>query len=345
MEAAGPRWITHHHYQRERKIEEYIRGNRVVLITTIRHPADTLISMYHHITRFQFADADRDELRRMMREDFAREGIIPDRVGAPFYADIACSIGWARSGMARVVRYEDLRTDTFRVVKKLTDEIRPVSRERIERAISACELDLMRRLAGKFGGFFRRGGIGEWRKLLPGDVVEMFRTVDPYPAQCAELGYRMDAGDVFTSREVPERRRHPFSNRERFENGVRIPAIAKKCFFVAFPGGGPVAFYRWLQAAAPVAGEAPFERLRVSNLALFLYEERADVRAAFPDLRGGDRVRFLEWFVEYGRREYELPDELVEPARRELAGFVTGRLRGIGECLGATPVAAARSVG
>ena len=43
--------------------------------------------------------------------------------------------------------------------------------ERLEAAIQMSEMRQMRALAQQFGGFFRTGEIGGWRKLLPPDVI------------------------------------------------------------------------------------------------------------------------------------------------------------------------------
>ncbi len=63
---AGPRWITHHHYPPSKALLDWINDNSIFLITTIRHPADTLISLYHHIHKFQKDSVDPGVLRKML---------------------------------------------------------------------------------------------------------------------------------------------------------------------------------------------------------------------------------------------------------------------------------------
>ncbi len=58
---------------------------------------------------------------------------------------------------------------------------------------------------------------------------------------------------------------------------------------------------------------------RFSRLGLILHRLRSDLQASFPDPVGADRVRFAVWFVTSGRREYDLPWELVGPVWRTLS--------------------------
>ena len=47
--ALGERWIMHQHYAPEPVLLDWPKQNGVVLITTIRHPGDVLLSLYHHV--------------------------------------------------------------------------------------------------------------------------------------------------------------------------------------------------------------------------------------------------------------------------------------------------------
>ena len=56
----------------------------------------------------------------------------------------------------------------------------------------------------------------------------------------------------------------------------------------------------------------------VNRACLYLWQERPDVHSTFPDLRGGDLHRFLEWYVNWGAEAAGLHDAFVEPVRRHL---------------------------
>ena len=58
-------------------------------------------------------------------------------------------------------------------------------------------------------------------------------------------------------------------------------------------------------------------KLHLSRLAKAIYVARPDVQAAFPDPSGRDGVRFLLWFLTYGRAEYRLEQELLGPLRQQ----------------------------
>ena len=63
-------------------------------------------------------------------------------------------------------------------------------------------------------------------------------------------------------------------------------------------------------------------RLRLSRLALAIYQSRPDVQRFFPDPCGRDSVRFLLWFLTYGAHEYRLAEVLLSPLKRQWNGVV-----------------------
>jgi glycosyltransferase involved in cell wall biosynthesis/SAM-dependent methyltransferase len=58
----------------------------------------------------------------------------------------------------------------------------------------------------------------------------------------------------------------------------------------------------------------PIRSRRLSRYLAALYDERADLRVAFPDASGADRARFLEWARETASRREEVRPELVDLA-------------------------------
>ncbi|MBC8078375.1 MAG: methyltransferase domain-containing protein [Chloroflexales bacterium] len=108
---------------------------------------------------------------------------------------------------------------------------------------------------------------------------------------------------------------------DRFHNGVAIPDVARRLYAALGAGqnafGDPFApdsstsFFAWLQQPAdlPADPAAPISRLWHG-----IYQQRADLQAAFPDLGGADRHAFLTWAATRGAHEYALPDILCAAA-------------------------------
>jgi hypothetical protein len=47
--AWGPRWVAHQHLWPSTELLDWLREERVTIITTVRHPADILVSLYHYV--------------------------------------------------------------------------------------------------------------------------------------------------------------------------------------------------------------------------------------------------------------------------------------------------------
>ncbi|MGA8296512.1 MAG: glycosyltransferase [Acidimicrobiales bacterium] len=70
------------------------------------------------------------------------------------------------------------------------------------------------------------------------------------------------------------------------------------------------AFYRWLASVEPANDRAP-------NTARFfygIYQARADLRAAFPELSLADASGFRDWARDWAHHEYRIPPEVIEEA-------------------------------
>jgi Sulfotransferase domain len=324
LNRGGGRWVAQYHIRPHAELSAWIRAQRAIAITTIRHPADVLISLFHHLREFRAQSLDLDFVRRMLSADFERTNITTDSKG-PFWADLECSLDWMSEAGTEVVRYEDLRSDPLGALRELASRISAVPDERIEAAIEMSDLALMRAMAGSFGGFFREGRIGAWRDLLPPDVIEVFRSMPPYAAQMVALGYSMDPADPTITCTVPSRQRHPMAALDRFENGVAVVPIITQCFFWAradqrahwqeqLAATGPSSFFDWLNLPCEPPGLGLYEELPLTNLAAFVYGQRPDVRMAHPALTAGGRYEYARWFVRHAAAEYGLDRVFVDSA-------------------------------
>jgi hypothetical protein len=104
---------------------------------------------------------------------------------------------------------------------------------------------------------------------------------------------------------------------DRFDNGVTIPAIARELFRQLGPAakafGNPFAsnaehsFFAWLDA--PVHHDAP----SLNRLWYALYQQRADVIAAYPEPFGQDLPGLLGWINNTGWQEFAIDPALCPP--------------------------------
>ncbi len=311
----GERWIAFHHLMPSPEILKWINETRPFLLTTVRHPGDVLISLYHHIHQFPAAPINLQELLDMLNKPFERFAIEPPAVHT-FRDELECSLAWKRTGAARIVRYEDLRIETLRTVTSLTAWIQPVEQPRIEQAIEKCEINLMRSLSGKHKSFFRSGLVGEWIDTLSPEILEVFEA-EPYASQIAELGYTLERNAKARLAPVPSGVRNPFRKVHSFENGVSVSPIIEDLHLSLDPAVnatwpeistcGPRSFFAWMNSACEVPGLGRYADIFLSNLAHYIYRSRDDLKNNFPDLNGPNRAKYAEWFIQYAR---EVDDEI-----------------------------------
>jgi hypothetical protein len=105
---------------------------------------------------------------------------------------------------------------------------------------------------------------------------------------------------------------------DRFSNGVPIPTVVREIYLDLgeqverfgdpFRAETPASFYHWLRA--PVEGQAGGDT-PVSRLWAEIHRRRPDLQQAFPDPFAADRDAYLAWTAHDGRREHDIPDELV----------------------------------
>ena len=331
----GSRWVLFHHLRPSAALLEWIAETRPVVLTTIRHPGDVLISLYHHVTGFKDDPIDASVLRSMLHQPFPHQNIDPpgDRT---LSEDLACSIEWLQSGLAQSIRYEDLRLNTFEVLQALTNNIGQAPAWRIERAIERCDINLMRRLAGPHQAFFRAGRVGEWVDQLTPEVLEDLRT-EPYRTQIAQLGYSLDEPQPSACEPTLAFKKHnPFGQVERFDNGAPVAPILMDLFLSLDPertgkwtdigSTAPGSFFEWVNAPSGHSEDGLFRRITLSNLATYIHRIRPDLHQAFRDLTGIARVLYVEWLVRNGPAEYSLDDSFLVKMRGDLSRWAEARL-------------------
>jgi hypothetical protein len=98
-----------------------------------------------------------------------------------------------------------------------------------------------------------------------------------------------------------------------FDNGVAIPDLVRDIyaglpdaerFGDPFETHGPTSFFSWLTASAR-------NQKGPSHLWYSVYQRRADLQSAFPDVFGRHRAAFRRWTQASAAAEYGIPEELV----------------------------------
>ncbi len=321
----GPRWIAFHHFLPDAELVDWIREERPFVLTTVRHPGDVLVSLYHHLRGFTQDAVDLGAMRDMLHQPFERREIYPP-ARHTFREELDCSIAWKRTGLTRVVRYEDLRRRTRSVLLELTAWLGAVPEERIAQAMERCDIGLMRGLAGKHSGFFRSGEAGGWRAVLSAEMLEDFAR-EPYRSQFEELGYGLDADAAIEAEaSEPAAMWNPFRTVQVFENGVRAAPIAVDLYlsldgatrarWPAIASTGPGSYFAWLQEAPENDGHGRYEAIRISHLLHYVRRTRPDLEQLFRDLAGSDRAAYAEWLMRYAESEFGIDAIFLEGLRK-----------------------------
>lgn len=334
-DSLGSRWVTHQHFLPERPLLNWASRTQTHLVTMIRHPADILVSLYHYCCNYPdhykedpavSAALAADAEQRQATADLSHhvvDGELLRVLQERIMCDVNISISWIRTGRSLIVRYEDLRGDPQKTLSSVAESIAPASRDRIVQAVDACDIKVLRDNYAIDSRFFRRALIGEWRSVLPTHVLRRFAEEEPFRSQFSFLGYDLKVDKV---RANPRKERPIASHSalEHFDNGAPFVPILAEMLESAPPEkrarwrnvldtASPDCFFYWANAAVdddPLGSEAiP----RLTNLAVFVYKQRPDLQAAFPDIFDLNRLGYAAWFLRYAGHRYELDRSFLTP--------------------------------
>ena len=301
----------------------------------IRHPADILVSLYHYCCNYADHYKEDPGISLALAADApARQ----ETAGLPHHVvdgkllrilqerimcDLNISIGWIRSGRSSVVRYEDLRVEPLQTLSTLAESIAPVSSDRVEKAIEACDIKILRDNYAIDSRFFRRALIGEWRSALPAEVLRRFAEEEPFRSQLSFLGYEVKVDENHAkSRKDRSIAREPAP--ERFDNGAPFVPILAELLESAPPEkrsrwcnvldtASRDCFFHWANASADDDTLGSEAIPRMTNLAVFVYKQRPDLQAAFPDIFDLNRLGYAAWFLRYAGHRYGLDRSFLTP--------------------------------
>lgn len=336
MEQLGPRWVVIQHTPPRSALLRWLACHGAHVCTTLRHPCDTLLSLFHYARGLASNSRMDPFAARAMSGDWGQIGpnvLAFVRRYFPGYLSLSAEWMWVSSTI--VVRYEDLWRDPVGIVQRVTQRIRAVAPDRIQRSVERCDLSLMRSLGSKTAAFFRKGGSGHWKDELPPEAIEVFRHEPPFPRLFDALGYSLDLDDPRTQGpRAPRRLQNPFAGVERFDNGAPILPFMKADYWRIDPAvtasfqmpisrtDGPDTFWAWLNA--PAADDPHRDDPGVpliSNVAKWIYERRPDLQQAMPDAYGADRIEFIDWFIRQAQLEWGLDASLIRPMFERYAAW------------------------
>ena len=328
-EILGPRWVAHQHFFAEKRLLRWAAANRTWLLTTVRHPADLLVWLYHYCCHYPELYKDDPGIERALAADFKERHAtaslahhivngeliraLQDRV----MSDLNISISWMLTKQSTVIRYEDLRADPASTLRHLARIIAPVPSDRIQQSIDCCEIHVLKEKYRSDSRFFRRGLPGEWRTKLPPEIIRRFRDEEPFKSQFAFLNYDLGFGSPSNEDEAaigPPIRK---SDCLFFDNGVpfvsivaeafaNVPAAKAEPWSLISGRAAPTSLFDWLNAPAD---DDPFRQSGIppiTNLAVFIYRKRPDLQAAFPDPFDSSRLPYAGWFLRHAAEEYQL---------------------------------------
>jgi hypothetical protein len=183
--------VFHHHYDFSDELCDIADAHGIRLATILRDPYDTFVS------RFFFTQAQADNPNRGEKGQ-AHDAMIGKTIDSPETMDYLASgftgtldkgIEWLTSGRSVVVRYENLHADPMTELARATSQIEPVSPERIQHAIEACQADTLLQTRKGLKRRIRSATVGDWRNHLNEEHLRIFREV--HAERIRALGYEV----------------------------------------------------------------------------------------------------------------------------------------------------------
>ena len=174
--------IFHQHCRYTSKLCDVVDAIPAHIVTIVRDPYDSFVSMYYWIQTRSAYDEGRGKVRPNHRP---KDNMIGKAIDDPEILEfLTTSYGenlrrandWVHSGRAAVARYEALHADPVGELTKLTNAIAPVDPVLIETAIEACTADKMRSMSKKMATHIRSAKVGDSKERLSQPHYDIFRS-------------------------------------------------------------------------------------------------------------------------------------------------------------------------
>jgi hypothetical protein len=322
-----PRFVTHQHLFPGESLVRWLVESRAVVLTTIRHPADTFLSLFHYAKWHETGPA-----AAILKQDGDRPGKNALRyVNYSFPQVYAISLAWARLG-SHVVRYEDLLVDPLSQLRDVTSKIMPLDEERLQAAVLLCKPEHLTGPGGIDPRQLRTRTARQWTQELPSEIVDAMASIQPYASACKMYGYDW-------SRATPEPSGYdydkidPFRGRHRFDNGELIGPTLVKLYLQEVPNASArwpepwvtegESFWNWLRAPSALASSNPdLPAGMLTNVMVMLHNLRPDLQSAYKNPAGSDRIGFATWFLGQGPLAFGIPWGLIGPVLESFCDYL-----------------------
>ena len=189
-------FIAHQHYPPIPELLEWGKRDNVYFVTPLRHPGDIFVSFYHYINNFS-PIWEEQGIQPVNKQLIGKAIDSPQILGfmkAGFKSTILLSTTWLKSQRSLLVRYEDLKQSPVDTLKRLTDQIEPVSISEIEEALKAAHIDKLRQESELMRLHCRQGKVGGWQEELSEAHIAIF--YEHYSRELELLGYNLDGYDL-----------------------------------------------------------------------------------------------------------------------------------------------------
>jgi hypothetical protein len=328
-----PRFVTQQYLTPGKSLVRWLVESGAVVLTTIRHPADTFLSYFHYVKWHD--DAGSDSSAAMLKQDGDRPGKNALKyVTYSFPESYAISLAWAKLG-SHVVRYEDLLVDPLSQLREVTSKIVPLDEERLKAAVFLCKPEQLTRPGLVDPLHLRTRSARRWIQELPSEIVDAMAGLQPYASACKTYEYDWNRSALEPSGYDYDKI-DPFRGHDRFDNGELIGPSLAKIYLHEVPNASArwpdpwvtegESFWNWLRAPSALASLNPdLPAGTLTNIMVMLHNLRPDLQLAYRNPAGSDRMDFAAWFIARAQWEFEIPWGLIEPVLESICDFLDSK--------------------
>jgi hypothetical protein len=328
----GPCWVSKQHFFPSQALMDAIVRENIVVISTVRHPGDALVSYVNYIKWWRGGD-DAEQNRLLVQDAGEYKQPFFEFLERHYQRIYGISLLWRELG-AHVIRYEDMLENPLSTLEQLCSRFAPVHRDNYVRALVLCMPRHMAKKVKLDARFIHKARSRQWPEILPSNAIKFLQQRPPFVAATTQLGYDWSAQpqpEPFDYTSID-----PFGSAACFDNGAEITAYLKELYFDQYPykhdgippwtTENPRSFWRWLQEPYWQADQpcGPHAAL-INNLLWCIYQDRDDLRSSFPRLDEDDSLGLAHWFCSHGASELTIPWELTELTNKALLASLTAR--------------------
>jgi hypothetical protein len=322
------RFVTHQHLFPSESLVRWLVESGAVVLTTIRHPADTFLSYFHYV---KWCDGGLDPSAAMLKEDGDRPGKNAlSYITDSFPQSYAISLAWAKLG-SQIVRYEDLLIDPLSQLRDVTSKIVPLDEDRLKAAVILCKPEHLTRPGVVDPRHLRTRSARRWIEELPSEIADAMASNKAYAPVCEMYDYNWSR----SASEPPGYdydKIDPFHGHDRFDNRELIGFWLTKIYFevpdaiARWPTPWITegdSFWNWLRAPSALASCNPdLPSGTLTNIMTVVHDLRPDLKLAYREPVGRDRMAFAMWFLGRAQIEFQIAWGLIEPVLNSFCDYL-----------------------